>query len=678
MFVNMLPSPEEVFQRHQRQVHLDFHTSPLIPDVAGEFDADAFARTLAGAHVNSVTLTAKCHHGMCYYPTQTGRQHPALRGRDLLGEQIAALHRRGIRAPIYTTVGWEEDAANRHPEWRQVCQDGSYAVSAPHGPWQFLNFLHPDYQAYIETHLRELCARYGAEVDGFFLDILTFHPDADWSDASVRFRESEGLADDDPATPERFRSAAQGAFARRFTGLLGGIAPAGATLFYNAPADLFVDSSVGPRRRYPSMTHTEIESLPSGQWGYQHFPRVARAIGHWGKPWLGMTGRFHKSWGDFGGLKPLAALEFECFRSQALGGANSVGDQLPPRGRLEPDAYRLIGEVYAQCAAAEPFYAGSQALPQFGNLCANYPGLNSRETAASDEGAMTMAADQHRDVAMIDERADLSAFELIQLPDTVVITPLLAGKLRAYYENGGRLLLSYRSGFDASGDWALDFLPLNIRDKGRDVAQFPTYWRSGLEMRPAVGETDRVCYMAGVEVEVGVETRVLVERVMPYFQRTPERFSSHYQVPPQPAADPSPAVVEGERFIYFADPIFREFRETGNLMMRDSWHLAMNALIGKPPYGDGLPKTILSVPRRRGNDLILTLLHYVPTRKAREMDLIEERSSFAGERLRLPPRAASARLFNGPALERAADGTFGLPVAKGRLLVEVPGFFSGL
>ena len=335
MFVNMLSTPADVFRQHQRQIHLDFHTSPLIPDVASEFDADSFAQTLADAHVNSVTLTAKCHHGMCYYPTQTGRQHPALQGRDLLGEQIAALHRHGIRTPIYTTVGWEEDAADCHPEWHQLLADGSPAVSGPHGPWQFLNFLHPGYQDYIETHLREICARYGAEVDGFFLDILIFAPDACWSDTSIRFRETLGLAADDPATPARFQAAAQAAFAGRFTPLLRDIAPAHATVFYNASSDLSVDSSVGPRRRYGQMTHAEIESLPSGEWGYQHFPRVARAVANWGKPWLGMTGRFQRGWGDFGGLKPLAALEYECFRSQALGGANSVGDQLPPRGSLE-------------------------------------------------------------------------------------------------------------------------------------------------------------------------------------------------------------------------------------------------------------------------------------------------------------------------------------------------------
>ena len=673
-------TPGEIFQRHQRQVHLDFHNSPLIPDLASEFDAAEFARSLARARVNSVTVFAKCHHGMCYFPAAHGTPHPALKGRDLLGEQIEALHREGIRAPVYTSVAWDEDVAARFPAWRQLRRDGTYPErgTAHPGRWKYLNFLHGDYQDYLEAQVREIAARYGQEIDGFFFDILRFHPQAGWSDASRRFREEQGLTVDDPATFERFQSAAQAAFARRFTGLVRGLVSANATVFYNAPCDLSVDSSVGVRQRHPQMTHFEIESLPGGAWGYQHFPKLARTLAHWGSPWVGMTGRFHRSWGDFGGIKPVAALEYECFRTQALGGANMVGDQFPPRGTLDANALRLIGQVYAPCGAAEGFYAGSRAIPQFASVCAYYPGQDAAAAAHSDEGAMLMASDKHREVAMIDERADLDSFDLVQLADSVVITPMLAGKLRTYYEAGGRLLLSCRAGFDAVGRWALDFLPLSFGGEwGKPVEKYPTYWRTREEdMQDAVGHADRVCYLPGVEVMAGAGTRVLVERVLPYFQRTDASFSSHMQAPPMADADPSPAVVTGERFVYFADPIFREYRETGNLLMRDSWHDAMNLLIGPPPIGDGLPTTIQSFPRRRGDDLILTLLHYVPTRKALEVDLIEERSSFAGERLRLPAQAREARLFDGPALARAEDGTFLLPMEKGRLLIEVPGFYT--
>lgn len=54
-----------------RQVHLDFHTSPDIPDVGADWDAKLFARTLKEARVNSINIFAKCHHGMNY----TARGH---------------------------------------------------------------------------------------------------------------------------------------------------------------------------------------------------------------------------------------------------------------------------------------------------------------------------------------------------------------------------------------------------------------------------------------------------------------------------------------------------------------------------------------------------------------------------------------------------------------------------
>lgn len=676
MSVNMLAESVSAPHRQHRNVHLDFHNSPLIPDLAAAFDAKAFARTFADAHVTSVTIFAKCHHGMCYYPTRTGTMHPALAGRDLLGEQIEALHRVGIRAPIYTTVGWDEDAAARHPAWRQLLRDGSPAVSSPGAPWKFLNFVHPDYLDYLEAHLREVRNRYGDAVDGVFLDGLAIHPDGCHSEASVRFRARKALSLDSPGGHERFQAAAQEAFAQRFTPLLRDLLPPRASVFYNAPCDVSLDSSVGPRPRYPLMTHAEIESLPTGHWGYQHFPRVARAISHWGKPWLGLTGRFFKAWGDFGGIKPLAALEFECFRAQALGGGTSVGDQLHPRGSLDPDAYALIRTVYAQVEAAAGFYEGSEPLPNFGSLCASYPGLARAQTAQSDEGAMLMASEMHRDVAMLDDLADFAGFRLIQLPDCVVVTPLLAEKLRDYYRRGGNLLLSHRSGFDADGRWALGFLPFTITEAGRDVESYPTYWRAGPEMLAAVGRGDRVCYLPGVMVHAGQGARTMVERVLPCLRRTQEAFSPHRQVPPASEADVSPAVIAGERFVYYADPIFREFRLSGNAPMRNSWHVAMNILIGPPPYGDGLPKTVQIFPRRRGNDLLLTLLHYIPVRKSLELDLIEERSSFAGESLRLPPGATTVRPYGGPPLPRADDGTFTLPAVKGRLLIEVPDFFA--
>lgn len=671
---------DPIFSKHQRQVHLDFHTSPYIPDVGAEFDATEFASTMQRANVNSVTVFAKCHHGMCYYPTRTGISHPAIGGRDLLGEQIEALHRVGIRAPIYTTIVWEDDVARRFPQWRQMTKEGHFAGWGSVGPdglpghvatWQFNDFLHPEYQDYFEAHVREICQRYGDAVDGFFFDILFYAPNGSWSEPARLLRRQHGLHEDDRASFDRFQGLAQAAFTQKFTAIVHGLRPQ-ATIFYNTANDGNMHPQVGPRVRAPHMTHFEIESLPSGFWGYFHFPRLARAMSHWGKPWLGMTGRFQKMWGDFGGIKPQPALEFECFRAQALGGANSIGDQLPPRGRLDPAAYALIGAVFGQCAEAEPFYAGAEFLPtRIGIFSPNYAGLDG---AKSEEGAVLLCEEAHYDCAMLDGLDALDSYSLIIIPDSTVVNADLAIKLKDYHANGGKLLISHRGGFGDSDKFSLDWLGLEFAG---EVEDYPTYWRAQADFAPDCAGSDRVFYQAGMQVSATAHHRVLVDRVLPYFKRSAIRYSSHFQTPPVAQQCAYPAVIAGERFIYFADPIFREYRQSGNIAVRDIWQRAMRELIGTAPFGAGLPPSVLVYPLKRGNDLILTLLRYIPVRKAMDIDVIDERGSFAGEILRLPTEVQQVRDFiSGDSLQRIAPGEFALPAVKGRLLLEVPGFFA--
>ncbi len=659
-----------------RQVHLDFHTSPFIGGVAADFDAAAFARRMREAQVASVTVFAKCHHGMSYYPTRVGERHPHLGGRDLLGEMIEALHREGIRAPVYTTVCWEERVADLHPEWRQMYADGRFAGVATSadghtvqpGRWRFNNFAHPDYQDYIEAHLGEILEAY--PVDGFFIDIVFMDKGACFSDACMRKRAALGLTADTPENNARFESAMQVEFAERFTRFIRGRAPH-ASVFFNASNRAFTDGGVGWHARAGLQTHIELESLPSGFWGYYHYPRLARQLMLWDKPWLGMTGRFQKMWGDFGGLKPQAALEFECFRAQAMGGGCSVGDQLHPRGVLDAGAYRLIGAVYAQVAAAEAVYAGSRPCPSVGILLAGQPGMDEQQAGLSEEGAVLMLEELKHDAAVLDDRSDLGAFDLVILPDSTVVTESLRAKLRDYWAAGGRLLASARAGLGADGSWALDFLP--FRPAGPEPL-YPSYWRAADGFCPEYAGDCRVIYQQGQRVETTGPATVLAERVPPYFKRSDLRFCSHFQTPPDPAAMTAPAVLGGERWVYFADPVFREYRQSGNRHVRAFLAAALERL-GVKPLAAGLPAHVLCLPRRKGGDTLLTLLNYIPSRKCLDIDVIEDGLTFAGLRLRLnlPHRALEVLLPEPQPLAPGPDGAYPLPDVKGRLILRAAG-----
>ena len=107
--------------------------------------------------------------------------------------------------------------------------------------------------------------------------------------------------------------------------------------------------AIGPSRT--AYSHFELESLPSGDWGYIHFPVTIRYARNLGLDCLGHTGKFHTSWGDFHSFKNLPALRFECLRMLTHGAKCLIGDQLAPSGRIDQEVYRLVGEVYQKSPA---------------------------------------------------------------------------------------------------------------------------------------------------------------------------------------------------------------------------------------------------------------------------------------------------------------------------------------
>ncbi|MEM1210936.1 MAG: alpha-amylase family protein [Planctomycetota bacterium] len=663
------------YQAASRQIHLDYHNSPLIPGIAADFDPDAFAQTMADAHVNSVCVFAVCAQGMSYYPTKVGVVHPHLTRPDLLGEMIEALHRRSIRAPIYCSIAWEERISREFPQWRSLNADGTYAtvglsadnVTQQPARWKYNCLAHPEYHDYIEAYLNEILEGYN--VDGLFVDMVVQPVAGDFHEVCRRERADMGYGDD-PASLIRYESDTQARFCERFSKQILGRHP-DASVFFNSHNLAATDHRYGWRARQAHQTHAEIESLPSGFWGYSHFPRLGRQAAGWGdKAFNGMTGRFQKMWGDFGGIKPKSALEYECFRTQAIGGLCSVGDQLHPRATLDAGAYKLIGDVYQQVEDAEPFYEGTSLAPQAAIYATITPGDDLHESECALEAANTLCEEHRLEAVVIDDADELDGYELVILPDRVTLTEPLVAKLKAYHAAGGKLLLSHRSGFDASSEFRLDALPLNFLG---DEELVPNYWNW-----PAHKPVDfRVVYKQGKRLaEPEAPARTLIKRSPSYFNRTDFAFCSHYQTPPDPTAPTSPAAIAGPGFVYFADRVFHEYRESGSIYMREAFALALTKLGVTPIVGDGLDLHVHVYARRHGDDLRLTLLNYLPARKCFAIDVIDDALAFAGQTLRFDRPVDTVRVWGGDALAQAEGDGFTLPAhARGRLLLEVPGFY---
>lgn len=333
-----------------RQVHLDFHTSEHIGNIGRDFDKTQFQDMLKEGHVNSITVFGKCHHGYFYYPTEVGTVHPGLeKGRDLAGEMMDACHEIGVYAPLYLTVGWSALDVQEHPEWIVRAKDGSYTgahydfSAKPEDPRPENSWVHlcmaGEYRQYLYEMTKEACERY-QRLDGIFYDIV-FVYDVCYCDHCISGMKKMGL---NPACEEDAKKYFQ--IQKKET--LDGIRE---ILFkYHPDASVFFNSGGAeihmPQWHYAS-THFEMEDLPTVWGGYDKMTMRARYFAGTGKDYLGMTGKFHRSWGEFGGYKTPEALRFECASMMANGARCSVGDQLHPYGKMDEDTYRNIGYAYS-------------------------------------------------------------------------------------------------------------------------------------------------------------------------------------------------------------------------------------------------------------------------------------------------------------------------------------------
>lgn len=604
-----------------RHIHLDFHTSPLIPEIGAEFDAEEFAHTLLDAGVNSICVFAKCHHGVSYYPTQIGVRHPHLT-RDLFGEQVAACREHGINVTAYTTVVWDEDAAEKHPEWRQVDKSGRPVGRGPidnSHRWRFLCMNSP-YAEYVITQAEEIVQRY--PVDGLFVDIVFQNPPGCVCPYCMSGMLSAGLDPLDDADLKRYALEVERRFMRHMTDRIWKRRPR-LPIFYNSRLRLSADPAEGNPPELQYQTHVEIESLPSGGWGYNHFPLYVRYFQTLNIPHLGHTGRFHKSWADFGGLKPRAALEYECFRMLASGSTCCIGDQPHPRGRLDPGVYQRIGEVYNEVAKVEPWCVDAEPVADIGVLLATKIPVESRSgDYSTEEGAMRLLLELHHQYQFVDRDADFGRYRLLIVPDSVEVGAELRAKLDAYLAAGGSLLVTGRSGI---GPGSLRWDSLGIEWLG--ASHFEEEYLHLDRLDVGAPPLDYVVYERGERVRGLEGTEVLARIGEPYFNRTPFTFTSHQHAPMREVTS-APAIVRNGRAIYCAHPLFRAYKLHGNQIYKQVVSALIDLLLPDPVLKVSAPSTaeVTLLRQSAGGEerLLAHLLHYVPQRRTPGLDIVED------------------------------------------------------
>ena len=624
-------SPGDLCRDRFRQIHLDFHTSPLIHDVGEEFNPDEFAQTLVEARVNWVTLFGKCHHGMSYYPTKVGIGHPGL-NFDLLGEQIEACRRVGIVTPVYISVHVDQYMAETQSNlvgWQE--QDKlNHWVDASGAGWYNLCLSNTEYVEYLATQAEEVMRLYNPE--GIFFD-MCYYINCRCPRCKELIRRTGGDIDD-PVAMERKEFAITREYTTRLSDAVRAIRP-NATLFFNSR----VTPSVS--RELDILTHLEIESLPTGGWGYQFFPfhiRYGRTLGH---PTQGMTARFHKSWGDFGGLKTPAQMEYEAGLLLASGSVMNIGDQLHPRGRLEPAVYDVIGHAFKHVEAREPWCRGAEAVAEIGVMMLNDHPARELQPNAGAEGATAMLLELKQQFNVVLPETDFSQYRLLILADSGQLDDTLVTKLEHFVANGGRLLVSHEASLDPeSKTFRCPGMPATYR---RAFPYKPCYTRPGALVGAGLpdGEFDYVLYGGAASVEPAAGSETYGVLCTSYFNRSGEHFCSHNQAPVDQVTD-EPLVVRRGNVLYLAAPLFSDYRGTNYLAYKRMVANLLAVLLPDPVLKSHAPSAMeISLTAQQAEKRVIAhLVNYQPQRRQCGIEYIDE--AWPVHNIQLALRAADA------------------------------------
>lgn len=590
----------------KRQVHLDFHTNGTLP-VGKNFSKEQFQAALKAGHVDSITVFSKCHHGWSYHPTEANEMHPEL-DFDLLGAQLEACKEINVNAPVYISAGFDEKDYIKHPEWH-------YVGSADRAEYEeYKNEVHFHLLCFNTGYLDVLCAQIEEVMQkynpcGIFLDII--YPKVCYCDKCRADMKALGMDIENEDDREKFAVMTFNKYTQ---------ATNAAVRKYSDTATIFHNSGHVPKGNYDfinSNTHLELESLPTGGWGYDHFPLSAAYVRTLkDTDFLGMTGKFHHSWGEFGGFKHPNALIYETSLSIANGAGCSIGDQMHPLGEMNMATYGLIGKAYALVEEKEPWLNGAVNVADIAVLSSEAV-TNNRETKA-DIGANRMLLENNCLYNFVDCTMDFSPYKLLILPDVSGFNDETVSKIKAFAANGGKIIASGES-LIKDGKFIVD---TGAEYLGENEFN-PTYLIPCYETANGVTEYIMRCKSYKIDAN-DCEIEAYVQN--PYFNRTAEHFCSHAHAPNNPEAS-FPAAVIKDNIAYIGWDIFTAYANHGHLCFKELFtHILNKFICDEKTVVASIPdKAVVTYTRQeKENRNILHLLFAHTTVRGEKTEVIED------------------------------------------------------
>lgn len=599
-----------------RQVHLDFHTSEHIENIASKFDKEQFQNALKTGHVNAINIFAKGHHGWSYYDTEVGKKHPHL-GFDLMKAQIEACREIGVKVKIYFTVGYSDWEAKAHPNWVQKNKDGSSQYLdgikglGPNDTFQGWQYLEPmgAYAEKIYAQVEEIVSNY--DIDGMWFDIhnawrvnYNHLARADYRERGIDINDYDAVF---KRTREKYDE-----FYRKTLDIVKKYQPE-ASVFWNGTTAEFNSKMLSDfqYRMFRHNTKLDLEDLPTAWFGYDVFPWRSKYFAATGKDIVAMSGKFHTAWGEFGGFKSKEALRYEVASMIAYGANINIGDQLHPSGEMDMGTYENIGYAFEYAKKTESYGVGGIHKATTGlYVGGDKPAL---------EGLVAMLVQNQVNFNVVNLLEDWSDIEVLVITSDGILERDQQ-RLDDFVANGGKVILMGKGAF-WDGKPILDIGAEYLGEAEYDV----DYTVVSDALSKNVVRSPFLNYEPALRVKSGGGTEILARLREPHFSRTLSHFSSHKNTPFKLEDAEYPAVIRNGNIIFFAHNIDKQYKEMGAQIHRDLFYNAFDLLRTKAFVRVKMPSmgrvNLLHQPKK--SRYVVHLLYASPIQRG-EVKVIED------------------------------------------------------
>ncbi|MCF7854383.1 MAG: alpha-L-fucosidase [Candidatus Pacebacteria bacterium] len=590
----------------------DFHTMPACPDVGTNFDTDEFADYVKECGVDYVVFPARCNLGMAYYDTEVGIKHPHLE-YDLLGKLIESCTKNGIALSAYINVGLSHEEALLHRDWTKLSPEGyTYLPDRMNHFFRKMCYNSP-YGDHLLAMIKELVSGYS--VAGLFLDCMHAAPCV--GGECIREMKRKGIDWRDEKELRDFGIFSQVRMAKRISETARGIRD-DLLLYFNGVS--FEDQR-------DAGTYLEFECLPTGGWGYESLPVVSRYARNLGKTVLNMTGRFHESWGDFGGVRTEASLEYDCVYGLANCMRPTIGGHYHPRGDVNRAARNLVKTVYHRLQKYDRWFDGAVPLTDINVIAPKYAFLSgAEETGQRDfhalSGASRLLCELKQQFEILSYAIDFENSKLLILPDFVRLDEKHAHRIADYLEQGGKILSSAWSGLAEGRDefvfaeWGTEYLGISPYD--------PAFAEFESQLAPYAPDMPLSLYERGTQMKAKEATRTLAYVTKPFYNKHWDGEHAFLYLPPDKRTD-DPAVTHSAQVIHLSHPFFTSYHKHAQVPVKNIIDGLIRILVPDPLVKhENLPSFARVTVTGQGNRRMVHVMSYVPERRGEKIDMIEE------------------------------------------------------